>query len=43
MEGNFGGKKICRICCKTHIGGIKVGESSHPLTKYYTAKLQHNF
>ena len=42
-EGNFGSGKIWRICCKTHIGGIKFGESSHPQTKHYTAKLQRNF
>ena len=40
------GGKLCRreswrICCKTHIDGIKFGKFSHPHTRNYPAKLQH--
>ena len=41
-EGNFSGGKIWRICCKTHIGGIKFAKFSHPQTENYPAKLQRN-
>ena len=43
MEGNFGSGKILRSCCKTDIGGIKIGKFSHPQAENYLAKLQRNF